>query len=109
MPHYLSRVFVTLTVIALGVGSLRSHAAEFPERLVNLSSRAQAGEGDAALIAGFAVAEGPDKLVLVRAIGPAGNRSRPMKTGRRLMRMYSQRWARLDCPPAVLMRRWWSP
>jgi uncharacterized protein (DUF1800 family) len=71
MPHYLSRVFFTLTVIAFGVGSLRSHAAEFPERLVNLSSRAQAGEGDAALIAGFAVAEGPDKLVLVRAIGPA--------------------------------------
>lgn len=65
------RVSSLLVVCALaGMNSL-AQAADFPERLVNLSSRAQAGEGDAALIAGFVIAPGPDKLVLVRAIGPA--------------------------------------
>lgn len=70
----LSNKFRILSLVAVSalVGAFSSvQAADFPERLVNLSSRAQAGEGDAALIAGFAIAEGPDKLVLVRAIGPA--------------------------------------
>lgn len=60
-----------MAALALASALSFAQAADFPERLVNLSSRAQAGEGDAALIAGFVIAEGPDKLILVRAIGPA--------------------------------------
>lgn len=64
------RVRPVLAALALAGLAAPSPAADYPERLVNLSSRAMAGEGDAALIAGFAIAPGPDKLVLVRAIGP---------------------------------------
>jgi uncharacterized protein (DUF1800 family) len=71
MPHFKLSVFTLLVALSLVGGSFSVHAADFPERLVNLSSRAMAGDGDSALIAGFAIASGPDKLVLVRAIGPA--------------------------------------
>ena len=71
MLHFKSPVLHCLAALALVGVSSSVHAADYPERLVNLSSRAMAGDGDAALIAGFAIAEGPDKLVLVRAIGPA--------------------------------------
>lgn len=42
-----------------------------PSRLVNLAARAQTGAGDNVLIPGFVIGPGPDKTVLVRAIGPA--------------------------------------
>jgi hypothetical protein len=48
-------------------------AAEVPTsgvRLINLSVRARAGTGEAVLIAGFVIADGP-RRVLVRGIGPA--------------------------------------
>jgi len=57
-PFRFTRVFVALAAIA--------HAQP---RLVNLSTRAQAGAGDAILTAGFVV-NGGSKQVLVRAVGP---------------------------------------
>jgi outer membrane protein assembly factor BamB/subtilisin family serine protease len=48
-------------------------AADVPAsgvRLINLSVRARAGTGEAVLIAGFVIADGP-RRVLVRGIGPA--------------------------------------
>lgn len=44
------------------------HAQE--PRLSNLSTRAQAGAGDAVLTAGFVIGPGADKRVIIRAIGP---------------------------------------
>ncbi|MBL9205722.1 MAG: DUF1800 family protein [Opitutaceae bacterium] len=46
-------------------------AAALDDRLLNLSTRAQAGTGVNALIAGFLVGEGPPKQILIRAIGPS--------------------------------------
>ena len=40
-------------------------------RLVNLSSRAQVGTGDAIVISGFVIGPGSNKTVLIRAIGPS--------------------------------------
>lgn len=45
--------------------------AQPPSRLVNLAARAQTGTGDNVLIPGFVIGPGPDKTVLVRAVGPA--------------------------------------
>ncbi|MBI5382510.1 MAG: DUF1800 family protein [Opitutae bacterium] len=45
-------------------------AAEYDQRLLNLSSRAPVGAGDNVLIAGFVIGEGAKKPVLIRAIGP---------------------------------------
>jgi len=44
------------------------HAQE--PRLANLSTLAQAGTGDNILTAGFVIGPGPDKRILIRAIGP---------------------------------------
>lgn len=41
------------------------------ERLLNLSSRALVGSGADVMIAGFVIEPGPEKEILVRAIGPA--------------------------------------
>lgn len=57
-----------LTFLLAGPVSLR--AAEFNQRLLNLSSRAPVGTGDNILVAGFVVSEGARKPVLVRAVGP---------------------------------------
>ncbi|MFM7750611.1 MAG: pectinesterase family protein [Opitutaceae bacterium] len=46
-------------------------AADGASRLANLSARAVAGAGEAALIAGFTIAGTAPKAVLLRAIGPA--------------------------------------
>ena len=46
-------------------------AAEFGDRLINLSTRAEVGTDDAVMIAGFVVDSGTAKKVLVRAAGPA--------------------------------------
>lgn len=45
-------------------------AAPEGDRLLNLSSQAWVGDGSDVLIAGFAISAGPDKDVLIRAIGP---------------------------------------
>lgn len=42
-----------------------------PSRLVNLAARAQVGSGADGLIAGFVIAPGANKTVLVRGLGPA--------------------------------------
>jgi uncharacterized protein (DUF1800 family) len=58
-----SHAFVILCLAAVAV----AHAQP---RLVNLSTRAQAGTGDAVLTAGFVITGGT-KQVLVRAVGPS--------------------------------------
>ncbi|HYD85505.1 MAG TPA: hypothetical protein VEA63_15670, partial [Opitutus sp.] len=45
--------------------------AALPRRLLNLSSRSFAGNGDETLIAGFVVDGNSPKQVLIRAVGPA--------------------------------------
>jgi hypothetical protein len=45
--------------------------AAAPQRLVNISSRAQVGTGSGVLIAGFVVGGSTSKTVLIRASGPA--------------------------------------
>ncbi len=52
---------------ALGV----SGAAEFDQRMVNFSTRAQVGTNAEAAFVGFAIGPGAPKTVLIRAIGPA--------------------------------------
>lgn len=47
-----------------------SDAALATQRLVNISSRARVGAGDAAAIAGFVISGEESKLVLIRAVGP---------------------------------------
>ncbi len=54
----------------LFVAPLLPRAAEFDQRLLNLSARAQAATGDNAPIVGFVIGAGPAKRVLIRAIGP---------------------------------------
>jgi uncharacterized protein (DUF1800 family) len=46
-------------------------SAEFGDRLVNLSTRADVGTGDNVMIAGFVIEGDASKQVLVRAAGPA--------------------------------------
>ncbi len=58
--------FLALLAVAL-------QAADTPQRLVNLSTRAQVGIGNAAPVVGFVVGDGPRKRVLVRAVGPGLN------------------------------------
>ncbi len=65
-PHSVGRWLLLGCVLSLG---LRAQPAS--DRLQNLSSRAWVGGGDEVMIAGFAIAPGPSKRVLVRAIGPA--------------------------------------
>ena len=62
-------VVVSRLLLGLLATGMLSAAPE-NERLLNLSSRAWVGEGKEVLIAGFVIAPGPDKSVLVRAIGP---------------------------------------
>ena len=46
------------------------HGAEFGDRLANLSTRAQVGNGANVMISGFVVGDGAAKKILIRAIGP---------------------------------------
>jgi uncharacterized protein (DUF1800 family) len=55
--------------LALTCVALSALRAQEP-RLANLSTLAQAGTGDNILTAGFVIGPGPDKRILVRAIGP---------------------------------------
>jgi uncharacterized repeat protein (TIGR03806 family) len=45
--------------------------AETPSRLINLAARAQVATGASAVIAGFVIAPGATKTMLIRGIGPA--------------------------------------
>lgn len=59
-----------------GVALVEAYEARYEDespgkrRLVNISTRAPVGAGDAALIAGFVVAEGPDRWFVIRGLGP---------------------------------------
>lgn len=65
------RALLLLSCLALFLPSqLLLRAAEFNQRLVNLSSRGPVGTGDNVMVAGFVVSEGAKKPVLVRAVGP---------------------------------------
>jgi uncharacterized protein (DUF1800 family) len=66
------RVGLVLLALIAGLAALatRAGAAPGPDRLINLSSRAAVGKGDQVVIAGFVVADGSPKRVLLRAIGP---------------------------------------
>lgn len=46
-------------------------AAEYNQRLANLSTRAQVGTGSNVAVVGFVIGSGPSKNVLIRAVGPA--------------------------------------
>ncbi|MBL9188203.1 MAG: DUF1800 family protein [Opitutaceae bacterium] len=46
-------------------------AAEFDQRVANLSTRAQVGTGANVAVVGFVIGPGPSKTVLIRAVGPA--------------------------------------
>jgi uncharacterized protein (DUF1800 family) len=48
---------------------LPTHAAQYDQRLANLSTRAQVGTGSNIMITGFVVQEGAPKRVLIRAVG----------------------------------------
>ena len=52
------------------VSSLTLSAAQYDQRLVNLSTRAQVGTGANIMITGFVVQEGAPKKILIRAVGP---------------------------------------
>ena len=67
----------SVALLARFVSALVALAAILPPaaraqepRLANLSTRAQTGAGAAVLTAGFVIGPGPDKPVLIRAIGP---------------------------------------
>lgn len=51
--------------------SLPAQTSDRADRLLNLSSQALVGTGEAAVTAGFVVGDGPPKPVLIRAVGPA--------------------------------------
>ncbi len=57
-------------ILGFAFAAAPASATEFPERLLNLSSRAQVGTAGDVLIAGFNIAEGSDKVILIRAVGP---------------------------------------
>ena len=54
---------------ALLIASVSAFAAQYDQRLANLSTRAQVGTGSNVMITGFVVQEGAPKKVLIRAVG----------------------------------------
>ena len=48
---------------------MKAFAAQYDQRLANLSTRAQVGTGSNIMITGFVVQEGAPKRVLIRAVG----------------------------------------
>jgi len=57
--------------LLVALASLPARAAEFADRLANLSTRAQVGTGANVMISGFVVGDGGPKRILIRAVGPA--------------------------------------
>ncbi len=66
-----SRLLLLASLAFVPLTSPRLHAAEFGDRLANLSTRAQVGTGENVMISGFVVGDGLPKKILLRAIGPA--------------------------------------
>ncbi|MCX6954191.1 MAG: DUF1800 domain-containing protein [Verrucomicrobia bacterium] len=65
-------VCFAVTVVVLAIFSTHAaRAAEFGERLGNLSTRTEVGTGANLLVSGFVVSAGAPKKILIRAIGPA--------------------------------------
>lgn len=62
------RIFAALLGFALGASSLL--AAQYDQRVANLSTRGQAGGGANVMITGFVVGPGASKDILIRAVGP---------------------------------------
>jgi uncharacterized protein (DUF1800 family) len=63
-----------LPLLALAAGVLLvspARAAEYDQRLSNLSTRAQVGTGGNVALVGFVIGPGAAKNVLIRAVGPA--------------------------------------
>ena len=58
-------------------------------RLVNLSTRGQAGTGNNAMIAGFVIGAGENKTVLIRAVGPGISTLVPNSLGNPGLNLYS--------------------
>ncbi len=56
-------------VCVLLMASAPAFAAQYDQRLANLSTRAQVGTGSNVMITGFVVQEGAPKKVLIRAVG----------------------------------------
>ena len=58
-----------LSGVAVCLASSNVSAAQYDQRLANLSTRAQVGTGANVMITGFVVQEGAPKRVLIRAVG----------------------------------------
>lgn len=74
MKCHIARVAACTLILLTGVllAPATSIAAEYGQRLINLSTRARVGTGDAnAVIAGFVVGDGAPKKILIRASGPS--------------------------------------
>lgn len=65
----LTSIFAGLVSAALLCGPQLASAAQYDQRLANLSTRGQIGTGSNIMITGFVVNEGAPKKVLVRAVG----------------------------------------
>ncbi|NBQ58652.1 MAG: DUF1800 family protein [Opitutaceae bacterium] len=65
----LSSIFAGLVSAALFCGPYFASAAQYDQRLANLSTRGQIGTGVNIMITGFVVNDGAPKKVLVRAVG----------------------------------------
>jgi uncharacterized protein (DUF1800 family) len=65
----LSRLVVAALALAVYTAPFAG-AAQYDQRLGNLSTRAQVGTGSNIMITGFVVQEGAPKKVLIRAVGP---------------------------------------
>jgi len=59
-----------LTALAVLASAFASTTRAQEPRLSNISARAVSGTGDSVLTLGFVIGPGPDKQVLIRAIGP---------------------------------------
>lgn len=70
MFHRFSRLLLA-TVALTALVFLPARAAEFGERLGNLSTRTEVGAGAHVLVSGFVVGPGDTKKILLRAVGPA--------------------------------------
>ncbi|HWA07837.1 MAG TPA: DUF1800 family protein [Opitutaceae bacterium] len=57
-------------VMVFGAGLISADAADYDQRLANLSTRGQVGTGANVMITGFIIQPGSPKQVLIRAVGP---------------------------------------
>lgn len=67
MKYYARLVLAALGAVA---SLLPAHAAQYDQRLLNLSTRARVGTGEDVMITGFVIQDGAPKQILLRAVGP---------------------------------------